>query len=93
MQTAEDARAIAVKKMDDVRLANERQDSADAQAKTQDRPTTLVARKQQAESDTARAQAARAQADADAARARISDAHRRGMPRLHRRVRTVRGAG
>ena len=32
VQTAEDARAIAVKKMDDVRLANERQASADAQA-------------------------------------------------------------
>ncbi len=29
VQTAEDARAIAVKKMDDVRLANERQASAD----------------------------------------------------------------
>ena len=35
VQTAEDARAIAVKKMDDVRLANERQASADAQAQTQ----------------------------------------------------------
>src|SRR5579859_4472869 len=35
VQTAEDARAIAVKKMDDVRLANERQASADAQARTQ----------------------------------------------------------
>jgi hypothetical protein len=35
VQTAEDARAIAVKKMDDVRLANERQDSADAQAQSQ----------------------------------------------------------
>ena len=34
VQTAEDARAIAVKKMDEVRLANERQDSADAQAKS-----------------------------------------------------------
>ena len=37
VQTAEDARAIAVKKMDDVRLANERQASADAQARTQRR--------------------------------------------------------
>ena len=35
VQTAEDARTIAVKKMDDVRLANERQASADAQAQTQ----------------------------------------------------------
>ena len=36
VQTAEDARAIAVKKMDDVRLANERQDASDAQARSQD---------------------------------------------------------
>src|SRR5580693_608079 len=35
VQTAEDARAIAVTKMDDQRLANERQDSADAQANSQ----------------------------------------------------------
>jgi outer membrane protein OmpA-like peptidoglycan-associated protein len=70
VQTAEDARAIAVKKMDDVRLANERQDSADAQAKTQDQADDARRQKEQAESDTMRA---RAQADADAARAR-SDA-------------------
>jgi outer membrane protein OmpA-like peptidoglycan-associated protein len=70
VQTAEDARAIAVKKMDAVRLANERQDSADAQAKTQDQADDARRQKEQAESDTARAQAARAQADADAARAR-----------------------
>ena len=67
VQTAEDARAIAVKKMDDVRLANERQDSADAQAKTQDQADDARRQKEQAESDTLRA---RAQADADAARAR-----------------------
>jgi outer membrane protein OmpA-like peptidoglycan-associated protein len=70
VQTGEDARAIAVKKMDDVRLANERQDSADAQAKTQDQADDARRQKEQAESDTVRA---RAQADADAARAR-SDA-------------------
>src|ERR1700678_4580872 len=35
VQTAEDAREIAVKKMEDMRLANERQDSADAQARSQ----------------------------------------------------------
>ncbi len=35
VQTAEDAREIAVKKMDEVRLTNERQDSADAQARSQ----------------------------------------------------------
>jgi outer membrane protein OmpA-like peptidoglycan-associated protein len=70
VQTAEDARAIAVKKMDDVRLANERQDSADAQAKTQGQADDARRQKEQAESETLRAQAARAQADADAARAR-----------------------
>src|ERR1700676_2716946 len=35
VQTAEDAREIAVKKMGQIGLANERQDSADAQAKSQ----------------------------------------------------------
>src|ERR1700693_751738 len=70
VQTAEDARAIAVKKMDDVRLANEREGGADAQAKTQGQADDARRQKEQAESDTVRAQAARAQADADAARAR-----------------------
>ena len=70
VQTAEDARAIAVKKMDDVRLANERQDSADAQARTQGQADEATRRKEQAESDAVRAQAARAQAESDAARAR-----------------------
>jgi outer membrane protein OmpA-like peptidoglycan-associated protein len=84
VQTAEDAREIAVKKMDDVRLANERQDSSDAQARSQgqaedaerrrDRAESDTAKaraaKEQAENDTANAQAARAQADSDAAKAR-----------------------
>jgi len=70
VQTAEDARAIAVKKMDVVRLANERQDSADAQARTQGQADEATRRKVQAESDTAKAQAARAQAEADSAKAR-----------------------
>jgi outer membrane protein OmpA-like peptidoglycan-associated protein len=74
VQTAEDARAIAVKKMDDVRLANERQDSADAQARTQGQADEATRRKEQAESDTAKAQAAKAQAEADAARARNDSA-------------------
>ena len=61
VQTAEDARAIAVKKMDDVRLANERQDSADAQARiARRRPDDATAgRRKQAESDAAKAQAPR----------------------------------
>ncbi len=70
VQTAEDARAISVKKMDDVRLANERQDSADAQARTQGQADEAMRSKEQAESDTAKAQAAKAQAEADSAKAR-----------------------
>jgi outer membrane protein OmpA-like peptidoglycan-associated protein len=69
VQTAEDARAIAVKKMDEVRLANERQDSADAQARTQGQADEAVRRKEQAESDTAKAQAAKAQAESDTVKA------------------------
>ncbi len=74
VQTAEDARAIAVKKMDDVRLANERQDAADAQAKLQGQADDAVLRKQQAESDTARAQAAKAQAESDTVNAQAATA-------------------
>ena len=74
VQTAEDARAIAVKKMDDVRLANERQDSADAQARTQEQADEATRRKEQAESDTARAQAARAHAESDTLNAQAASA-------------------
>jgi outer membrane protein OmpA-like peptidoglycan-associated protein len=74
VQTAEDARAIAVKKMDDVRLANERQDSADAQARTQRQADDATRQKQKAESDAAQAQAAKAQAESDAAKARNDSA-------------------
>jgi outer membrane protein OmpA-like peptidoglycan-associated protein len=70
VQTAEDARAIAVKKMDEVRLANERQDSADAQARSQAQADDATRQKEHAESDSANAQAAKAQAESDAARAR-----------------------
>jgi outer membrane protein OmpA-like peptidoglycan-associated protein len=88
VQTAEDARAIAVKKMDEERLANERLAAADAQARTQGDADEAMLRKQEAESDTAKAQAAKAvaeadtedaqaakaQAEADSARARIDAA-------------------
>ena len=80
VQTAEDAREIAVKKMGEMRLADERRDSADAQAQSRQQADDARRQKEQAQSDTvqaqsdtARAQAARAQADSDAARAR-SDA-------------------
>jgi outer membrane protein OmpA-like peptidoglycan-associated protein len=76
VQTAEDAREIAVKKMDDVRLADERQNSADAQARAQGQADEATRQKELAQSDAARAQsdaaqdrAARAQAESDAARA------------------------
>jgi len=77
VQTAEDARAIAVKKEDEMRLASERQNSADLQTQTQqdaDEARRLKKQAQsdaaQAQSDTATAQAAKAQAESDAARAR-----------------------
>jgi outer membrane protein OmpA-like peptidoglycan-associated protein len=70
VQTAEDAREIAVKKMDDVRLANERQDSADAQARSQSQADDATRQKHEAESATAKAQADRAQAESDTANAR-----------------------
>ena len=73
VQTAEDARAIAIKKMDEVRLANERQDSADAQANSQHQADDARRQKDRAEAENARAQAGRAQAESDAARAQ-SDA-------------------
>jgi len=74
VQTAEDARAIAVKKMDEVRLANERQDSADAQARTQAQADEATRRKEQAESDTTKAQAAKARAESDAVTAQAAKA-------------------
>src|ERR1700756_5392697 len=77
VQTAEDARAIAVTKMDDVRLANERQDSADAQARTQGQADEAMRRKEQAESDTAKAQAAKVQAESDTVNAQAASAQAR----------------
>jgi outer membrane protein OmpA-like peptidoglycan-associated protein len=74
VQTAEDAREIAVKKMDDVRLANERQDSADKQARSQGQADDAMRQKHQAEADTVRAQAATAQAESDTNNARAAKA-------------------
>jgi outer membrane protein OmpA-like peptidoglycan-associated protein len=69
VQTAEDAREIAIKKIDEERLANERQGSADAQAQAQ-------AATAQAKSDMAANQAASAtavaSAQADAEQSRIA---------------------
>src|SRR5579862_2498983 len=74
VQTAEDARAIAVKKMDDVRLANERQDSMDAQANSLAQADEATRRKEQAEADMTRAQAAKAQAESDTLNAQAANA-------------------
>jgi outer membrane protein OmpA-like peptidoglycan-associated protein len=74
VQTSEDARAIAVKKMDEERLANERQASSDAQAKSQAQADDATRQKEQAQSDTNKAQAAKAQAESDAASARTEAA-------------------
>ncbi len=66
VQTSEDAREIAVKKLDEIRLANERQNSADSLAMSQGQADRAMRQKEQAESDAARAVAARNQAESDA---------------------------
>jgi outer membrane protein OmpA-like peptidoglycan-associated protein len=71
VQTAEDARAITVKKIDEERLENERQAAANAQARTQAQADDATRQKEQAQSDRARAEFARAQAESDTAKARI----------------------
>jgi outer membrane protein OmpA-like peptidoglycan-associated protein len=57
VQTAEDARAIAVKKIGEENLTNERQASADAQASSQAQADKAMRQKEQAQSDAAKAQA------------------------------------
>src|SRR5580698_5454583 len=57
VQTAEDAREIAVKKIDEVRRENERQASADAQANSQARADEATRLKEKAQLDSAAAQA------------------------------------
>jgi outer membrane protein OmpA-like peptidoglycan-associated protein len=66
VQTAEDAREIAVKRIEDNRRASELQASADAQAQSQAQADEATRQKVQAQSDASRAQAD--QADAEAAR-------------------------
>ncbi len=56
VQTAEDSRAIAVKKIAEERLANERQASANAQAQSQQEADQAVKQKEQAQLQTAMAQ-------------------------------------
>src|SRR5208282_6736554 len=75
VQTAEDAREIAVKRLDEIRLANERQSSLDAQAESQAQADNAIRQKDQAQSDAAIALAAKTQAESDAAKARTDAAH------------------
>ncbi|MGO9516770.1 MAG: OmpA family protein [Candidatus Korobacteraceae bacterium] len=77
VQTSEDAREIAVKKLDEIRLANERQASSDAQTEAQAQTDNAIRQKDQAQSDAAIAQAAKAQAESDAAKARVETADAR----------------
>jgi outer membrane protein OmpA-like peptidoglycan-associated protein len=77
VQTAEDARAIAVKKADDISLANERQDSADAQVRSRRDADEAMRQKERAQSDAANAQADRTLAEDEAAKARAEAAEAR----------------
>jgi outer membrane protein OmpA-like peptidoglycan-associated protein len=56
VQTAEDARAISVKKIDEQRQANERKASADAQAQSQVQADDATRQKERAQADAAQAQ-------------------------------------
>jgi outer membrane protein OmpA-like peptidoglycan-associated protein len=71
VQTAEDAREITVRKIDDERLANERQAAANAQAQTQSEADNATRQKEQAQSDQALAEIAKAQAESDTAKAQL----------------------
>jgi outer membrane protein OmpA-like peptidoglycan-associated protein len=74
VQTAEDARAIAVKKMDETRLANERQAAEDAQAKSQGQADDATRQKEQAQHDAAKAERAKTRAESDAVDAQAAKA-------------------
>ncbi len=72
VQTAEDAREITVRKIDEERLDNERQAAANAQAQTQAQADDATRLKEQAQSDRARAEFAKAQAESDNAKAQLA---------------------
>ncbi len=72
VETAEDARAITVKKIEQERLDNERQAAANAQAQTQAQADDATRLKEQAQSDRARAEFAKAQAESDTAKAQLA---------------------
>ena len=72
VQTAEDARAITVKNIDQERLDNERLSATNAQARTQEEADEATRQKNQAQSDQTRAEIAKAQAESDSANAQAA---------------------
>jgi len=75
VQTAEDAREIAVKRIEDNRRASELQASADAQARSQAQADEATQQKLQAQADATRAQSDRANAEADRLKAQNDTAN------------------
>jgi outer membrane protein OmpA-like peptidoglycan-associated protein len=74
VQTAEDAREIAVKRIEEDRRVSERQASADAQAQSLAQANEATLQKEQAQTDAANAQAATAKAQADMANSQAASA-------------------
>jgi len=74
VQTAEDSRAIAAKKMDEERRMSERAASANAQAESQAQADQATMQKERAESDAARARADAAKAQSDMAASQAASA-------------------
>jgi outer membrane protein OmpA-like peptidoglycan-associated protein len=77
VQTSEDARVITVKKIDDERQVNERQDSANSIARSRARTADANNQRDQARSDTAQARSDTAQAQSDTAQAKSDTAQAR----------------
>jgi outer membrane protein OmpA-like peptidoglycan-associated protein len=71
VQTAEDARAIAVKHMDEARNHEERQDSADALAHSQAQTDDATRRSERAQADAANAQSDAARAQSESAQTKV----------------------
>ena len=71
VQTAEDARTIAVKKMDEARNREERQDSANALASSQAQTDDATRRSERAQADAANAQSDAARAQSESAQTKI----------------------
>jgi outer membrane protein OmpA-like peptidoglycan-associated protein len=69
VQTAEDARAVAVKRIDEARLASERLASKDAQAASQAQADAANVQKDQAQAEASQARSDNAQAQAENANA------------------------